>query len=221
MPGAKGPHPNRVASEVEEAILAHALAHSAHGGQRLAGDLMLRGVQVSSRGVSGVWIRNGLQKRVEWLLRPEKSVRKRDFELTEEQILALERFDPEYRARHIEAKRTGKLVAVDTFLRGHVEEGGEGLNPDRAGLLQPRRVGPGAHFEDAGDRRPDLQQPRAPLPRGARREGQDGPERQRSRVLRSGGPRFLQLEEIEHREDEGGRPSASQTASSSASTVPS
>ena len=40
MPGARGPHPNRVASEVEEAILAHALAHPTH---RVADELMLRG----------------------------------------------------------------------------------------------------------------------------------------------------------------------------------
>ena len=65
-----------------------------------------------------MWIRNGLQKRHERLLRLEKTVRERDFELTEEQILALERFDPEYRERHIEVKKTGELVAVDTFFAG-------------------------------------------------------------------------------------------------------
>ncbi len=43
-----------------EAILAHALAHPTHGAQRVADELMLRGVQVSSGGVRGVWIRNGL-----------------------------------------------------------------------------------------------------------------------------------------------------------------
>ena len=118
MPGARGPHPNRVASEVEEAILAHALAHPTHGAQRVADELMLRGVQVSSGGVRGVWIRNGLKRRHERLLRLEKTVRERDFELTEEQILALERFDPEYRERHIEVKKTGELVAVDTFFAG-------------------------------------------------------------------------------------------------------
>ena len=115
MPGARGPHPNRVASEVEEAILAHALTHPAHGAQRVADELMLRGVQVSSGGVRGVWIRNGLETRHERLLRLEKTVRESDFELTEEQIQALERFDPEYRERHIEVKKTGKLVAVDTL----------------------------------------------------------------------------------------------------------
>ena len=63
-------------------------------------------------------IRNGLKTRHERLLRLEKTVRESDFELTEEQILALERFDPEYRERHIEVKKTGELVAVDTFFAG-------------------------------------------------------------------------------------------------------
>ena len=38
--------------------------------------------------------------------------------MTEEQIQALERFDPEYRERHIEVRKAGELVAVDTFFAG-------------------------------------------------------------------------------------------------------
>ena len=36
LPGARGPHPNRVSQEVETAILAHALDHPAHGALRVA-----------------------------------------------------------------------------------------------------------------------------------------------------------------------------------------
>ena len=64
LPGAKGPHPNRVATEIEMAILDHALAHPCHGPMRVAHELMLRGIQVSSGGVRGVWQRGpsgGLQ----------------------------------------------------------------------------------------------------------------------------------------------------------------
>ena len=43
LPGAKGPHPNRVAPPIEKAILAHALNHPTHGAQRVADELMLRG----------------------------------------------------------------------------------------------------------------------------------------------------------------------------------
>ena len=118
LPGAKGPHPNRMPAPVEKAILAHALEHPTHGAQRVADELMLRGIQVSSGGVRGVWMRNDLLTRHHRLLRLEETVRKRKIKLSDEQIQALERFDPEYRERHIEVGATGELVAVDTFFAG-------------------------------------------------------------------------------------------------------
>jgi|SRR5579883_462833 len=42
LPGAKGPHPNRVSAEIETAILRHALAHPCHGPMRVAHELMLK-----------------------------------------------------------------------------------------------------------------------------------------------------------------------------------
>ncbi len=69
-------------------------------------------------GAEGVWIRNDLKTRHERLLRLEETVRKRKIKLTDEQIHALERFDPEFRGCHIEVHATGKLVAVDTFFAG-------------------------------------------------------------------------------------------------------
>ena len=118
MPGAKGPHPNRVSEEIEEAILAHSLEHPAHGAQRVADELLLKDVQVSSGGVRGVWDRHGLLRRHDRLLRLEEEARERKLKLTEEQIELLERYSPEFRERHIEVRYTGDLVAVDTFFVG-------------------------------------------------------------------------------------------------------
>jgi transposase InsO family protein len=118
LPGAKGPHPNRVAPEVETAILDHALAHPCHGPTRVEQELRLKGFQVSAGGVRGVWMRNGLLTKHERLLRLEKATAERKIELTDEQIRLLERFSPEFRERHIEAPHTGSLVAVDTFFVG-------------------------------------------------------------------------------------------------------
>ena len=56
LPGPRGPHPNRVAAEIEQAILDHALAQPCHGPMRVAQELALRGIQVSSTGVRGVWL---------------------------------------------------------------------------------------------------------------------------------------------------------------------
>lgn len=121
LPGAKGPHPNRVAAEVEKAILDHSLDHPCHGALRVAQELSLKAVPVSSTGVRGVWSRHNLLTKQERLLRLEHHVSKRAVKLTEEQVQALERFSPEFRERHIETRYTGDLVAVDTFFVGHLK----------------------------------------------------------------------------------------------------
>ena len=121
LPGAKGPHPNRGSEEIEQAILAHSLDHPGHGALRVSHELMLKGVQVSSGGVRGVWSRHELLTKHQRLLRLEKSVAEREIELTDDQIRLLERFSPEFRERHIETRHTGDLVAVDTFFVGHLK----------------------------------------------------------------------------------------------------
>jgi len=118
LPGPRGPHPNRVEPQVEEAILEYCLRNPTHGPLRVAQQLVLAGVQVSSGGVRGVWSRHGMLTRHERLLRLEASVRERQIELSDDQVRALERFSPEFRDRHIETRHTGDLVAVDTFFVG-------------------------------------------------------------------------------------------------------
>jgi transposase InsO family protein len=118
LPGTRGPHPNRVSEEVEKAILDHALENPCHGATRVEQELRLKGIQVSSGGVRGVWQRHDLLTKHERLLRLEKATAERKIELSDEQIRMLERFSPEFRERHIEAPYTGSLVAVDTFFVG-------------------------------------------------------------------------------------------------------
>jgi transposase InsO family protein len=118
LPGAKGPHPNRVAAEIEAAVLAHGLEHPCHGCTRVEQELRLKGLQVSSGGVRGVWQRHGLLTKHERLLRLEQATAERQLTLSDEQMRLLERFSPEFRERHIEAPHTGSLVAVDTFFVG-------------------------------------------------------------------------------------------------------
>jgi len=121
LPGAKSPHPNRVDKEVEKAILGYSLEHPSHGCLRVAQQLALKGIQVSSGGVRGVWSRHNLMTKQERLLKLEETVGKSKIKLTEEQVRLLERFSPEFRDRHIETKHTGDLVAVDTFYVGSLK----------------------------------------------------------------------------------------------------
>lgn len=118
LPGPKGPHPNRVDKAVEKAILEYSLKEPTYGCLRVAQQLALEGVQVSSGGVRGVWGRHKLMTKDERLLRLEQTVAKRRIKLSDEQIRLLEKFSPEFRERHIETHHTGELVAVDTFFVG-------------------------------------------------------------------------------------------------------
>lgn len=118
LPGCKGPHPNRVAPEIEETILDYSLAQPTHGPLRVAQELALRGVTVSSGGVRGVWSRHNLLSRHDRLLRLERVQREAALELSEEQVRLLERFSPEFRERQIEVHHSGELVAIDTFFVG-------------------------------------------------------------------------------------------------------
>ena len=60
LPGAKGPHPNRVSEEVEKAVLEACLNEPTKGCLYIAQTLNLQGINVSSTGVRGVWIRHNL-----------------------------------------------------------------------------------------------------------------------------------------------------------------
>lgn len=86
LPGANGPHPNRVSAEIEATILDHALAHPRHGSTRAEQDLRLKGIAVSAGGVRGVWQRHNLLTKRERLLRLEKATAERKIELSQDQI---------------------------------------------------------------------------------------------------------------------------------------
>ncbi len=118
LPGARGPHPNRVDPEVEKAILDYSLTQPTKGCLAVAQELNLQGINVSSSGVRGVWSRHSLLTKHERLLRFEEHVRKNRVPLNDQQVRLLERFSPEFRERHIETRYTGDLVAVDTFFVG-------------------------------------------------------------------------------------------------------
>lgn len=118
LPGPRGPHPNRVDEAVEKAILEYCLKHPTHGPVRVANQLVLQGIQVSSGGVRGVWSRHEMLTKHNRLLHLEKTVREQNFELSDDQVKLLERFSPEFRERHIETRHTGDLVSVDTFFVG-------------------------------------------------------------------------------------------------------
>jgi hypothetical protein len=159
LPGAKGPHPNRVAAEIEQAVLDHALAHPCHGALRVEQELRLKVLQVSAGGIRGAWMRHDLLTKHQRLLRLEKATAERKIELSEEQVRLLGRFLPEFRERHIEAPHTGALVAVDTFFVGTLK------GVARSTCRPPSTVTPAMRGRGLLTSAPPVMEPRACWPR--------------------------------------------------------
>ena len=156
-----------------------------------------------------MWIRNGLKTRHERLLRLEETVRKRKITLTEEQIQALALRSRVPRAPH-RSPCHGRACGGGHLLHGHPQGRRQGLHPDRARLLQPPRLGPALHLEDAGDRvqilynhvlpcfeKPDVQV--GTILSDNRREYCGRPDKHLYEPS-------LQLQDIEHRTTKVGRP---------------
>jgi transposase InsO family protein len=116
--GPRVPHPNRVSPEIEARILDYALTKPTHGAQRVANELRLQGLTVSSSGVRGVWLRHDLETRTKRLLRLERTASDTTFVLTDDQVRLLERHSVDFRCRHVEATRPGELLNQDTFFWG-------------------------------------------------------------------------------------------------------
>ena len=116
--GPRNAHPNRVSQQIEEKILEYCLAKPSHGAQRVANELRLQGLTVSSSGVRGVWLRHDLQSRYKRLMKLEVESRGDTFILSEEQIQLLEKHSADFRCRHVESSAPGELLNQDTFYWG-------------------------------------------------------------------------------------------------------
>jgi transposase InsO family protein len=110
---------NRVAPEVEEAVVARALAQPAWGQLRAANALAQQGIPISAAGVRCVWERNGLENLNKRLRALETKVARESHILTEAQLAALEKAKVEKEAHgECESEGPGYCGAQDTFYVG-------------------------------------------------------------------------------------------------------
>jgi transposase InsO family protein len=110
---------NRVAPEVEEAVVAIALEQPAWGQLRAANALAQRGISISAAGVRCVWERNGLENLNKRLRALEAQVAQESHLLTEAQLAALEKAKVEKEAHgEFESECPGYCGAQDTFYVG-------------------------------------------------------------------------------------------------------
>ena len=110
---------NRVASEVGQAAVELALEQPAWGQERVANELLRRGMSVSASGVRAVWQRHDLESLSKRLKALEAKSAQAGLVLTEAQVVALEKAKTDKEAHgEFESECPGYCGAQDTFYVG-------------------------------------------------------------------------------------------------------
>lgn len=113
---------NRVASEIEQALLEYCLEYPTHGQARTANELKKKGIVISSGGVRSVWLRHNFHVKSLRLKRLEQWAAESAHILTESQVQALEDAKEEDEIHgEIESPHPGFLFAQDTCYIGYIK----------------------------------------------------------------------------------------------------
>lgn len=114
---------NRVAPEVEEAVLQMAIEYPAYGQARASNELRKNGILVSGGGVRSIWLRHRLETFKKRLQALEEKAAKEGIVYTEAQLAALEsaKRERESDPDEIETEHPGYLISQDTFYVGYLK----------------------------------------------------------------------------------------------------
>jgi transposase InsO family protein len=106
---------NRVAPEIEEAVVRMAYEYPAYGQARASNELRKAGVLISSGGIRSIWLRHGLETFKKRLRKLEEKAAEEGIVYTEAQLVALES------AKRERESHPGYLISQDTFYVGYLK----------------------------------------------------------------------------------------------------
>jgi transposase InsO family protein len=114
---------NRVAPEIEDAVVKKTYDYPAYGQVRLSNELRKEGILVSSGGVRSIWQRHNLETFKKRLRALEEKAAKEGIVYTEAQLQALEtaKRERENDPDEIETQHPGYLISQDTFYVGYLK----------------------------------------------------------------------------------------------------
>lgn len=114
---------NRVAPEIEEAVVNMAYEYPAYGQSRTANELRKTGILVSGGGVRSIWLCHNLESFKKRLSLLEEKAAKEGIVYTEAQLAALEaaKRERETHPDEVEAEHPGYLISQDTFYVGYLK----------------------------------------------------------------------------------------------------
>jgi hypothetical protein len=114
---------NRVAPEIEEAVIRFAYEKPAYGQLRASNELRKAGILVSAGGVRSIWQRYGIETFDKRLKKLEEKAAKEGILYTEEQLAALEKAKQEKSISidEIDTQHPGYLISQDTLYVGYIK----------------------------------------------------------------------------------------------------